>query len=52
MKLIICKNEQKPELAPCFTKRELLSRSYTHENQELRSWNHVREKMSSGTVSF
>jgi len=37
------KNEQKQELEPepCYDKKELRSRirKYTHENQELRSWN-------------
>ena len=56
------KNEQKQELEPepCYDKKELRSRirKYTHENQELRSWNrsHVYDKNNSGakagTVSF
>jgi len=52
----MCKNKQKPE--SWYEKRELRSRSYTHENQEPRSWrrrrSHVHEKKISGAgaVSF
>jgi len=42
----MCENEQKPELEPEPWKKELRSRSHTHENQKLRSWSrsHVHEK--------
>jgi len=47
----MCKNEESWNQA---MKREFRSRSYTHENQELRSLSHVSEKKSSGAgaVSF
>ena len=40
------KNEQKPELEPCYEKRERRSRRYSHENREIRNWSrsHVHEK--------
>ena len=44
----MCENEQKPELDLEPWKGELRSRSHTYQNQELRSWNHVHEKESSG----
>jgi len=58
LKILMCKNEQKPELEtePCYEKTELRSWRFTHENQELQSRRHVHEKKSSATgageVSF
>jgi len=52
----MCENEQKPKLEsePYHEKREIRSRSHNHENEMLRSRNHVRKKKSSGAraVSF
>jgi len=44
IKILMSKNEQKPELEPCYEKRGIRSRSHTHENQDLRSWSHVQER--------
>jgi len=54
LKILMCKNDQKSELEPCYEKRVLRSRSHAHENQELRSWSNVFKKKSSeaGAVSF
>jgi len=38
LKILVCENEQKPELQPEPWKKELRSRSHTHESQEVRSW--------------
>jgi len=46
-------NEQNPELKlePCY-ERELRSRSYTHEHQELRSWNRLSHKCHAPQNTF
>jgi len=44
IKILMCENEQKPELESEPLKTELWSRSHIHENQELRIWSHVHER--------
>ena len=47
IKILMCENEQKPELGPEPWKRQPRTQSHTHENQELRIWRNVHEKKSS-----